>query len=228
MYAVNHAATALVIKKKYSKVPLVPILLAVQLVEVMWVAFQFLGIEHISVKGDTVHLDYLPYSHSLLTGIGLGVIAWLILAKVFKRPMLGAAIGIGIASHILLDLTVHEPDIQIAPFLAYPRLGLNMYSVPLLAFLFETGYGILCWWIYKGSKKLLATIVLLNVLDIPFMFPSFTSGGASFLAQNPLIIAITVLIQILLSWLLIWLFGRQPAPVTKSSVEVLEGSLESD
>lgn len=209
MYAINHAATALVIKKKYPSVSTLWLLLAVQAAEVLWVIFQFTGIEHISVADNKMHLDYLPFSHSLLTGIGGGLLAWLVLAKVCKRPVLGIALGIGIASHVLLDLTVHEPDIQIAPFIAVPRLGLNMYAIPLLAFVFETAYGIWCWWVYRGSKSLLAVIILFNVLNLPFFFANDIEGIVAQLGLHPLTVAAMVGIQIVLTWAAIWVFSRK-------------------
>ena len=58
MYAINHAATALVIKKKYPSVSTLWLLLAVQAAEVLRVIFQFTGIEHISVADNKMHLDY--------------------------------------------------------------------------------------------------------------------------------------------------------------------------
>ena len=36
MFAINHAATALVIKKRFPTVPMIWLLLSVQLVELMW------------------------------------------------------------------------------------------------------------------------------------------------------------------------------------------------
>jgi hypothetical protein len=209
MYAINHAATALVIKKKYLSVSTLWLLLAVQAAEVLRVIFQFTGIEHISVADNKMHLDYLRFSHSLLTGIGGGLIIWLVLGKVCKRPVLGIALGIGIASHVLLDLTVHEPDIQIAPFIAAPRLGLNMYAIPLLAFFIETAYGIWCWWVYRGSKALLAIIILFNVLNLPFFFANDIEGVVVQLGLHPLMVATMVGIQIVLPWTAIWVFSRK-------------------
>ena len=45
MIAINHAATALLINKKCPGVPIIPVLLSVQLVEFLWVAFNLLGEE---------------------------------------------------------------------------------------------------------------------------------------------------------------------------------------
>jgi hypothetical protein len=43
MYAINHAATALLLKKKEPAMPVWPLLISVQLVEVLWVVFNYIG-----------------------------------------------------------------------------------------------------------------------------------------------------------------------------------------
>ena len=43
MYAINHAATALLFKKRYPDVRLLWLLLAVQFVEALWVVLNYLG-----------------------------------------------------------------------------------------------------------------------------------------------------------------------------------------
>jgi hypothetical protein len=45
MFAIGHAATALVIKRAYPSVPMTPLLISVQAMEFAWVALNHLGIE---------------------------------------------------------------------------------------------------------------------------------------------------------------------------------------
>jgi hypothetical protein len=45
MFAVDHAATALLVKRRYPSVPLAPILVSVQAMELAWVGLNYLGIE---------------------------------------------------------------------------------------------------------------------------------------------------------------------------------------
>ncbi|MFN8499046.1 MAG: hypothetical protein U0641_14445 [Anaerolineae bacterium] len=208
MYAVNHAATALVIKKYNRSVPLVWLLLAVQAVEVLWVVFNYLGLEHITVENGVMHLGFLPYSHSIVTGLGLALITWLIFAYGLRQPAVGLALAIGIASHIFLDLIMHPADIALAPLPNSPVVGLGVYDIPLLAFAVETMYGIACWWIYRGSMALLAAIVILNLLDIPLIFGGSFPSTMS-LREVDLIVTTVVAIQILLSWFVIWFFSYE-------------------
>lgn len=70
MNAINHAATALLINKKWPGVPIIPVLLSVQLVEILWVAFNLLGVEVTTTEPQVralndIHLAYMPYSHSI-------------------------------------------------------------------------------------------------------------------------------------------------------------------
>jgi hypothetical protein len=63
MFAINHAATGLIIKKIYPDVSIATILVSVQLIEVLWVVFNFLGVEKTTTENKVksvsdVHLEY--------------------------------------------------------------------------------------------------------------------------------------------------------------------------
>jgi hypothetical protein len=50
-------------------------------------------------------------------------------------------------------------------------LGLGLYNgAPAAAFVVEMLYGVLCWWVYRGSKALLSVIVLGNLANVSFFF----------------------------------------------------------
>ena len=170
MYAINHAATALVIKKRYPSVPLVPLLIAVQFVEVLWVVFNFLGIEHTTLIGGVTRLSDMPWSHSVVTMVAYSVGVWLVLSYGFRRKVLGAAIGLAIGSHLILDVATHLPDMQLAPCIESIRLGSGLYALPLLAFTLESIYAIACWRIFGGSWRLLPAIVVNNLINLRLFF----------------------------------------------------------
>lgn len=96
MYAITHAATALVLKRRYPAVAWWPLLVAVQAVELLWVVFTYAGVEHVAYTPDAIHLDFLPYSHSVFTGLALASIAWLVLGRAPDRAKLGTAVALGI------------------------------------------------------------------------------------------------------------------------------------
>jgi hypothetical protein len=210
MYAINHAATALLLKKNYRNVRMIWLLVAVQFIELLWVLFNYVGIEYFTVENSRIHLGYLAWSHSIFTTVTLAVFAWFIIDIVFKKRLLGIVIGLGILSHIILDLVMHEPDIQLTPFSAEPAFGLNIQSIPLLAIIVETGYGIFCWWYFKGRKALLAAIVILNLVNIPFIFNLFPRVNDLF-GKTHFLLPTIILIQILYTWYFVWLFSKEPS-----------------
>ena len=78
MFAINHAATALIIKKGFKDVPILWILISVQFVELLWVLLNYIGIERTTTEKDVkyvgnIHLSYLP-------------IGFLIAASSVKKP----------------------------------------------------------------------------------------------------------------------------------------------
>jgi hypothetical protein len=50
MFAVDHAATALLIKRRYPAVTMTPLLLSVQAMELAWVGLNYLGVERTIVQ----------------------------------------------------------------------------------------------------------------------------------------------------------------------------------
>ncbi|AEV99484.1 hypothetical protein A4D02_26960 [Niastella koreensis] len=215
MYAINHAATALLIKKNKPELPLWPLLISVQLVEIGWVIFNYLGIEHYSVTTGKLHLDFLPYSHSVFSGVLAALLSYVILTPGFKNRKLAIAFAIGVLSHIAIDLIFHEHDIRLFPFAEHPVWGLGIIKYPLVNFILELLYGIGCWWYFGGNKKLLAVIIIFNLADLPTMFAS--GDALNPLKLYPFILPTFILIQILLTWYFVWRYARQKPVGTRSS-----------
>ena len=120
-----------------------------------------------------------------MSGALLAALAW-VMGRTARRAYVGVAIGLGIFSHIVLDIIHHEPNITLLPLAWGPRLGLNLQAFPIVDFLVELAYCVACWKIFGGSRALLLAIVALNViLNIPLMFP--THGAIAFIAacQSP-------------------------------------------
>ena len=207
MYAISHAATALVLKRRYPEASLWPLLIAVQLVELIWVVLTYAGIEHVSVVADEVHLDFLPYSHSVATGLVLGVAAWAAMSGSSTGRRVGLALAIGVLSHVVLDIVHHEPDIRLLPFPSGPRLGLGLVRYPLADLVVETAYCVLCWYYFRGSLALLVGLVFLNLLNLPALFPR--PSMAETIAQHPSVLTTLILIQIVLSWIAVWWLARR-------------------
>src|SRR2546423_5293289 len=205
-YAISHASAALVFKKQYPRVGLWPLLIAVQFVELLWIVFTYLGIEHVRVTRDKVHLDFLPYSHSVFTAVFVAALAWGF-GKSVRRTYVGAAIALAVLSHIVLDIIHHEPNIALLPMAWGPRLGLNLQGYPLLDFIVELGLCVACWKYFGGSAGLLVGIVMFNLLNIPLMFPR--PGTGAMLVAHPTLLPTIILVQVVASWLLVWWLARE-------------------
>ena len=213
MFAVDHAATALLIKRRYPSVPLAPVLIAVQAMELAWVVLNLLGIER-TTTGPVVrtvadvHLAYMPYSHSVATALGASLLAWLVIEHGMRRPLLGRAVALGIASHLVLDLLTHAPDIVLWPGLAAPRLGTGLYaSLPMVAFVIELAYGIVCWRVYRGSRGLLVFVVLGNLANLSLLSAAIPGPEAMF-AERPMLLVSFIAVQIVVTLALTWVLAR--------------------
>ena len=215
MFAVDHAATALLLKRRYPAVPMAPLLLAVQAMELAWVVLNYLGVER-TTTGPVVRsvadiqLAWMPYSHSVATALGAALLVWAVLEHGLGRRALGRAVGLGIASHLVLDLLTHAHDIVLAPGLASPRLGLGLYAAaPLAAFVLELAYGVACWRVYGGGQGLLALVVLGNLANLSLLSDA-VPGPEVFFAGRPLLLVTVIAAQIVVTLLLTALLARRP------------------
>lgn len=219
MFAIDHAATALLLKRRYPAVPLTPLLLAVQAMEFAWVALNYLGIERTTTAPVVrsvadIHLAYIPYSHSVAIPVLTALLAWLVLERGFGHAALGRAVGLGIVSHLVLDLATHAHDIVLWPGHPQPALGLGLYdAAPLAAFVVELVFGIFCWWAYRGGRGLLAVIVLGNLANLS-LFAAAIPGPEQYLAGRPLLIVTFIFVQIVVTLALVGAFARRRAQGT--------------
>jgi hypothetical protein len=207
MYAINHAATALLLKKERPSVSIWPLLISVQFVEVLWIIFNYLGIEHFTIVDGKLHLSYLPYSHSIFSGVLIAFLSYAIIRWVVKNKPLALLFAIGVISHVLIDLVFHEKDIQLSPFSATPVWGLGIIDHPIINFILESAYGIFCWWYFKGNKSLLIVIIIFNVLDLPIMLAH--GKALTPFAEYPFLLPTFILVQIILTWYFVARFSRR-------------------
>jgi membrane-bound metal-dependent hydrolase YbcI (DUF457 family) len=231
MFAVDHAATALLVKRRYPSVPLTPILISVQAMELAWVVLNYLGIERTTTEASVrsvadVHLLYMPYSHSVVTAAGAAILAWLIIERGFGRAALGRAVSLGIVSHLILDLATHGHDIVLWPGSTVPKLGLGLYeAAPIAAFAIELLYGCFCWYVYRGGAGLLAVIVVGNLANLSFLSVSIP-GPEQYLAGRPLLLVTVILIQIVVTLVLVGIFARRKPATAIPHRLTLEGPPE--
>ena len=223
MFAINHAATALLLRRREPSGPFLPLLLSVQAMELAWVLLNYLGVERTTTDavvrdlGD-IHLSYMPYSHSVLTASAAAFLAWGI-GALLGRSRIGGLVALGIVSHLILDLITHNGDIPLWPSPGAPMYGTFLYErLPLGAFLLELGYGVLCWRLFRGNRSLLIIILAFNLANISLFF-SGIPGPEQLLAGRPILLVTLIFAQIVVTLWAVWWGARQgPAPGAGASV----------
>jgi membrane-bound metal-dependent hydrolase YbcI (DUF457 family) len=136
----GHYSAAFLAKAAAPKTPLWLLALAVQLVDVLFAVLVLLGVERVrldpSLPSNPLVLEHMPWTHSLA-----GTAVWAALAGVAVRRRFGSAaawaVAAAVASHWLLDLVVHRPDLTL--FGAEPKLGLGLWNLPAAAAALELG-----------------------------------------------------------------------------------------
>jgi hypothetical protein len=189
MLAISHAATALLVKRRYPDAPMGAILAAAEAPGVLWVLLNLAGIEQGAA--------HLPYSHSVATLLALAALVWLLVGKLFRRRALGAAAATAIALHLLVDFVAHT--LPLAPASAL-QVGLGLNATPPLAVAAAAAYGLLCWLVFRGGKALLAVILLFSILHESFM--------PSSLDAQPQWLLTAFSLQLASSAMLVWYFSR--------------------
>ncbi|HEY7235917.1 MAG TPA: hypothetical protein VH539_17300 [Gemmatimonadaceae bacterium] len=208
MYAITHTTTALLIKRRWPSAGLWPLLISVQAIELLWVLFVYTGIERPEYTANAIHLNFLPYSHSVGSTMLVALGVWAYARYGMGNRALATALAVGVMSHVILDIIHHEPNIMLLPAAVGPRLGLNLQGVPLLDFVVELLYCVACWWIFRGTIGLLVGIVVLSLMNLPLMFPR--AGTGTLLARHPAILPTVILAQIVMAWVVVWYLARMP------------------
>jgi membrane-bound metal-dependent hydrolase YbcI (DUF457 family) len=223
VFAIDHAATALLIKRRYPSVSLVPILVSVQAMELAWVCLNYLGVERTTTEATVnsvadIHLAFMPYSHSVGLPICVALLAWLMFEKGLGRASLGRAVGLGIVSHLILDLATHAHDIVLWPGWSTPKFGLGLYAgAPIVAFIVEFLYGIFCWRVYRGSAGLLAFISLGNFANLSFLSPVIP-GPEKYMAGRPVLLVTVIFVQIVVSLVVVGVLARRRTARLSASI----------
>lgn len=142
---IGHYGPAYAIKRWQPAIPIFSLFIAVQLVDVAWALLVLLGIEKVRIvpgitASNPLDLYYMPYTHSLLAAIvwsAVGGLVYALLKGQRRSVRIGIAFGIAVASHWILDLLVHRPDLPLYDDTA--KVGLGLWNFPALALALECG-----------------------------------------------------------------------------------------
>jgi hypothetical protein len=126
---IGHFGVGFGAKKAAPQVSLGTLLLAAQLVDLLWPVFLLLGLESVRIDpGNTAvtPLDFVsyPFTHSLLTGVGWGLVFALAYFALRHNGRGALVVGLAVVSHWVLDWISHRPDMPLYPGGAKVGLGL--------------------------------------------------------------------------------------------------------
>src|SRR5215210_2194909 len=128
----GHYGVALAAKRYAPRTSLGTLILAAQLLDLIWPVFLLTGWERVHIvpglmKVSPFDFEHYPISHSLLMALVWGAL----LGggyQVFRRYPRGAAvIAVVVVSHWILDLPMHRPDLPLSPGSA-TKVGLGLWN----------------------------------------------------------------------------------------------------
>jgi hypothetical protein len=186
---VGHYAAAFAAKAIEPKAPMWTLAAGCQLVDVGWSVFIMAGVERASVDpslpGSPLVLEHMPWTHSLpmtfVWSIGAALLArWLLRLPVWASVI----VGLSVASHWLLDLIVHRPDLEL--WFGGEKVGLALWNYPVPEQALEIGLVAIFGAAWAASRKGLgraawpavAFIAFLVALQIAAMVSPVTAGPA--------------------------------------------------
>jgi hypothetical protein len=113
---IGHFAVGFGAKKVAPTLSLGTLILAVEFVDFLFPVFVLLGIEALRVDpGNTkvAPFDFFryPFTHSLLTGIGWGLLLALFYFAFRRHVRAATVVRLAVASHWVLDWITHRPDL---------------------------------------------------------------------------------------------------------------------
>jgi len=114
-----------------------PLLISAQAIELLWVAFVYVGVERVDYARETVHLGFLPYSHSIGSTALLALLVWAYVRYGRRNPTVAVALAIGLLSHVILDIIHHEADIALLPIASSPPIGFGLATKPVVDLVVE-------------------------------------------------------------------------------------------
>jgi len=163
---IGHFGVGLALKRVDKALSLGFLFIAVQLPDLIYGVALLTGVERIKIVAGTNPLTsaqyvFYPYSHGLVaTLLWAGLVAGLFLISPLKSSLPKARsaliMGMAVLSHFLLDVVVHNPDMDLLGNGAY-KVGLGLWNFPLVSYIIEAVLLVMGLWIYLGATKSVAS-----------------------------------------------------------------------
>jgi hypothetical protein len=186
---VGHYAAAMAAKAIEPKAPMWTLAAGCQLVDIGWSVFIMTGIERANVDpslpGSPLDLYHMPWTHSLPMTFVWSIGAALLVRLLLRLPWWASAVvGLAVASHWVLDLIVHRPDLEL--WFGGEKVGLALWNYPVPEQALEIGLVAVFGAAWAASRKGLghkawpavAFIAFLVALQIVAMISPVTAGPA--------------------------------------------------
>jgi hypothetical protein len=220
---IGHFGVGFAAKPAAPRVSLGALFAAAQFLDLLWPTLLLLGVERVRIApGATAFtplvFEWYPVSHSLVAVLGW---AALVAAGFFalRRDRRGAIVmGLLVASHWLLDLLVHQPDLPIVPGGA--AFGFGAWNSVPLTLAIEVPLFVLGVWLYVRATVATDAVGTWSLVGLVAFLLAIYAGNL-FGSPPPSVTAIAWVGQA--QWLLVlWGFWvdrhrrvRSPAPVAR-------------
>jgi hypothetical protein len=133
MAGLGHIGFGFATKRITPKVHLLVLIIATELIDILWGVFYFTGIDH-----NNVGMDSSPWSHSLFMSVIWSVLAAIIAARIYHDHRSGITVGLLVFSHWVIDFITHPmgaifggkplpPDLPLF-FNGSSNVGLGLYN----------------------------------------------------------------------------------------------------
>lgn len=143
MPAIAHIGIGFAAKKIVPQVNVILLIVAAELIEIIFMVLWALGIEH---PPDAVSAPYSPYSHSIMMGLAWSIFAGLLTFLFSRKSKLSWVIGLLVLSHLVLDFITspksafYPGDTGMPLLFDYSRTyGLGLWSNGSIALIGEIG-----------------------------------------------------------------------------------------
>lgn len=154
---IGHFGAGLAAKKLTPYTSLGTLVVAVQLLDLLWPIFLMAGLERVRIDpGNTavtpLAFEHYPWTHSLAMAVG-----WALLVAgayaFFRRYSRGAWVVAGaIVSHWVLDFVTHAPDLPLVPLVG-PLVGLGLWRSVAATLVVEFTIFFVGLWLYVQNTE---------------------------------------------------------------------------
>jgi hypothetical protein len=129
---IGHFAVGLIAKRGAPRASLPVLLIAPQFMDILWPIFVGTGLERAHIQAGAtavtpIVLDYMPYSHSLVSAVACSLGFALAYAAIARDRRAAIVLGLCVFSHWVLDWVSHNPDMPIFHGDG-PRYGLGLWN----------------------------------------------------------------------------------------------------